>query len=48
MENSQLNERWDVGFSMVSFESMDPALSAAGVHSWTFELHELLLSQSSE
>lgn len=46
--DSQLNERWGVGFSMVSFEYMDPALSAAGVHSWTCELRKLLLSQSSE
>lgn len=38
MENSQLKERWGVGFSVVSFEYMDPALSAAGVHSWTCEL----------
>lgn len=31
MEHRQLRERWGVGFSTVSFEYTDPALSAAGI-----------------
>ena len=48
MGNSHLHGRWGVRASMVLSEYMDPALTEARVYSWTFQLHKLLLSQSSE
>lgn len=48
MGNGHLTGRWGVRVSTVSFEYLDPAVMEARVQSWTFELHKLLLSQSSE